>query len=72
MYKQFWLHPCGTVLVLMNYDYIYMYNKVLGIMNYFFFYPMNSKICGKEPTYNETLLWQTVLPVPRYIEVSDF
>ena len=34
---------------------VYMYNKVLGIMNYFF-YPMNSEIRGKELWYNETLL----------------
>ena len=33
MYKQFWLHPCGTFLVLMNYDYIQLFRERLSETN---------------------------------------
>ena len=33
MYKQFWLHPCGTFLVLMNYDYIQLFRETLSETN---------------------------------------
>ena len=48
-----------------------LYNEVLSITNDFL-YPSDSKIYGKEPRYNETLLQRTLVASPlafRYIEV---
>ena len=48
-----------------------LYNKVLGIMNNIFC-PSYSKIYGKEPQYNETLLYQRVFASPLALAISKF